>query len=515
MIDLGSECTLMKEKFAKKLNLHINKTYKALIGFNNSVTEPIGMSHAVLKIDDIVRNVAELIVKNHELAYDVIVGRDILSNSGLQASIDESSLTFSESPNLFNLSEDRPTYTVNLVNSKSRRLVALEDLVHSLPDENIQEGLLSLLNEHRSAIALDISEVGHTNITEMKIKLKRDETVYYRPYRMSISEREILKKILAELEACHIIRESSSSFASPVILVRKNNGEYRLCIDHRALNKLIVRDLYPLPLIEDQIDRLGGKKFFTSLDLRSGFYQIPMSEESIELTAFITPDGQYEFLRMPFGLVNSPSVFQRAIHKALRKLLPLGFLLIYIDDLLIAANSIEEMFNALELVLKTLGESGFTLNLSKCKFFRTNIDYLGREISAEGVKSGEKKIIAIRDAKPPKNPKELRSFLGLGNHFRKFVKNYATIVLPLTKLTRKDVPWQWGVEEHEAFGRIKSCLIERPILAIFDPNLPSEVHTDASSLGVGAILMQGTGPNKRVVAYYSRKTDAYESKLHS
>ena len=211
-----------------------------------------------------------------------------------------------------------------------------------------------------------------------------------------------------------------------------------MCIDFRALNKITKRDKYPLPIIDDQIDRLGGKSYFISLDLTSGFYQIPMDPESIEKTAFITPDGQYEFLRMPFGLANAPSVFQRAINKALGEL-RYNVALVYIDDILIPAENIEQEFKHLELVLEALRKYNFTLNPAKCKFFQKTIEYLGREISVEGVRPGVHKVDAVMKAPTPSNVKEVRQFLGLAGYFRKFVKDFARKVSPLTDLLRKDI----------------------------------------------------------------------------
>ena len=164
-----------------------------------------------------------------------------------------------------------------------------------------------------------------------------------------------------------------------------------MCVDYRTLNKITKRDKYPLPLIDDQIDQLGGKKFFTSLDLTSGFYQIPMYPESIEKTAFVTPDGQYEFLRMPFGLANAPSIFQRAMNKTLGDM-RFGRALVYLDDILIPSMDVEEGFENLKSVLDALKEHNFTLNLSKCKFFQEKIEYLGRQISEKGVQPGEGKV---------------------------------------------------------------------------------------------------------------------------
>lgn len=183
-----------------------------------------------------------------------------------------------------------------------------------------------------------------------------------------------------------------------------------MCVDYRGLNKITKRQKYPLPRIDDQIDQLKGKRFYTSLDFKSGFYQIPMSSDSVEKTAFITPDGQYEFLRMPFGLMNAPVVFQREMDKIFR-----DFAHVYIDDILVATNDIKQGFDKLESVLKQMKMYNLTLNLTKCKFFEERIEYLGREISAEGVRPGKQKIKAIQKATEPTDVTEVRQFLGLAS----------------------------------------------------------------------------------------------------
>lgn len=196
-------------------------------------------------------------------------------------------------------------------------------------------------------------------------------------------------------------------------------------------------------MIDDQLDRLGGHDFFITLDMASGFYQVPMAEESIEMTAFITPEGHFEFLRMPFGLANSPAVFHRLVNNVLGDLRnKVAFP--YVDDIIIPCKTIEEGLNRLEKVLKVLRRNNLTLKLSKCEFFKTNIDYLGREVSKEGVRPGSKKISALVRMPIPQNVKQVRQFLGLAGYFRKYVPGFAKLIEPLTVLTRKDTQWIWS-----------------------------------------------------------------------
>lgn len=379
-----------------------------------------------------------------------------------------------------------------------------------------KDKLLELLNRYRNSFAFDMQELGMTQISEMSIRLNDDTPVTYKPYRLPFSERAVVREMVGELLANSIIRESQSAYASPIVLVRKKNNEYRLCVDYRALNKKTIKDSYPMPVIDDQLDRLSGKTLFTSLDLASGYYQIPVQESSRHLTAFVTPDGHYEYTRMPFGLVNAPAVFQNMINKALGKR-RFDLAIPYLDDLLSTGSTFEESFQKLEEILGLLSSAGLTLNLKKCFFFHSELDYLGYEISGSGLRPGNRKIRAVSEFPTPTNVHQVRQFVGLASFFRRFVYNFATIAKPLTKLTKLNTPWQWGAEQELAFEDIKSKLISRPILALYNPDHVTEVHCDASKVGVGGVLLQ-KGDNDshlRPVAYFSRQTTREESIWHS
>lgn len=380
-----------------------------------------------------------------------------------------------------------------------------------------KQKLLDLVNEFRECFSFDLSELGATNISEMHIRLQDNSPVSYKPYRLAHSERAVVRNLVNELLDSKIIQESDSSYASPIVLVKKNNhNEYRLCVDYRALNKKTIKDSYPMPVIDDQLDRLSGKVYFTSLDLKSGYYQIPMAEGSRHLTAFVTPDGHYEYTRMPFGLVNAPAVFQHMINKALGKdryelAIP------YMDDLLSPASSIDEGMTKLRKILSSLQTAGLTLNITKCYFFKRKLDYLGYEVSSEGLRPGGKKIEAVASFPRPTNVHQVRQFVGLASFFRRFIPGFASIAKPLTILTRADVTWRWEQEQDLAFKTLKDKLIERPILALYNPSYLTEVHCDASKLGVGGMLLQRPDEKSplKAVAYYSKQTAKEEEHLHS
>lgn len=382
--------------------------------------------------------------------------------------------------------------------------------------EHMFDRLYQLLQSYRDCFALSLCEIGCISSTEMHIDLFDDKPVVYRPYRLSHAEREQVCKVVDELLKNDIIQESCSNYASPILMVRKKTGEQRLCIDFRALNNKTKKNCFPLPLIDDQLTNLSGNTFFTTLDLASGYYQIPMAKESQHLTAFVTPDGHYEFKRMPFGLANAPAIFQKVINDMLGSK-RFESALAYLDDVLVPSVDLEQGFDRLEDVLKLLRENNLTLKLTKCRFFDRSINYLGYEISVDGIRPNENKIIAVKDFPAPKNVHEVRQFLGLAGYFRKFIKNFGEIARPLTNLLKKDSTFKWTEQEAKAFSSLKCMLIDRPILALYNPCLDTELHTDASALGIGGILMQWQESPRllKPVAYFSRQTTPEERHLHS
>lgn len=378
-----------------------------------------------------------------------------------------------------------------------------------------KQKLETLLVEFKDCFSSGMNDLGFTTETEMVIHLKDSDPVVYRPYRLSFSERRKVQDMVDEMVDCGIVRHSSSPYASPIVLIKKKTGDLRLCVDYRALNSKTKRDHYPLPRIDDLLDQLSGQTIFTTLDLASGYHQIPIANESIEKTAFVTPDGQYEYTRMPFGLANAPAVFQRLIHKVLGKA-GIKHTIVYMDDILIPSKSVSEGLDRLRDVLKALRDSGLTLKLEKCHFFKESIDFLGFEISKGEIRPGASKTLAVAQFAPPQNQHDLRRFLGLASFFRRFVKDFASVARPLTDLLRKNTPWRWSQIEQSAFNELKDNLTKRPILALYNHAAETQLHTDASQIGVAGILLQRLNDEPfKPVAYFSRRTTADEQKLHS
>lgn len=352
---------------------------------------------------------------------------------------------------------------------------------------------------------------------ELELVMKANhKPFFYNPRRLSYNEKEAVKEILNDLLSRNIIRPSSSQYGSPIVLVRKKNGEYRMAVDYRELNKMMIRDHFPIPRIDEQIDGLRDKRYFTRLDLKDAFHHIKLKENSIPYTAFVTFMGQYEWIRMPFGLSSGPSFFMRFISTAFRDLLEKNKILMYLDDLLIATETVEENLQILKEVLIIMVNNKLDLRIEKCKFLLTEIDYLGYIIDHRGIRPNPANVSAITEYPIPRNFHELHSFLGLASYFRKFIKHFATITKPLYDLLKSKENFMWKDEHIHCFEVLKQILITQPVLAIYSPKLDTELHCDASSYGYGSVLLQKQTDGKfHPVSYFSKRTTQVESRYHS
>jgi hypothetical protein len=377
-----------------------------------------------------------------------------------------------------------------------------------------QQDLNRLLHKYRARFPAELPKfkpVG--NMVKHTITLEPGAKPPCRPiYRLSQPELDEMRKQIAELLLKGYIEPSSSPYGAPVLFVKKKDGGLRMCIDYRALNQLTVKNKYPLPRIDDLLDSLNGSTCYTSLDLKSGYYQIQIDPEDIPKTGFRCPFGHFQFKVLCFGLTNAPSAFQAAMNDIFRDFLN-DFVLVYLDDILIFSKSPEEHLIHLEKVLKRLEEYNLYANLKKCEFGKTHLDFLGHVIGADGIRVDTKKTAVVKDWPQPKTLTQLRSFLGLSNYFRRFIKNYSTMIAPLTTLTKKNksVVADWDASCTAAFAAVKQALMSAPVLVApdFTANAGTfEVIADASLVGVGAALTQGG----KAVAYFSRKLSPAEQK---
>ena len=319
-----------------------------------------------------------------------------------------------------------------------------------------------------------------------------------------------MEKIHKQMERDEIIEESKSSFNSPLIVVKKKSGEIRLVIDFRELNKMVIAEHYPLPRKDDMLSNLGGAKKFSSLDLRSAFHQIELSEDSRELTAFSVNFRKYNFKKLIFGYCNSPGVFQSIMCKALQKLL--GTLcFVFIDDILAFSKNVHSHLSDLKEVFESLRKGNLSVKLEKCSFFQSQVEYLGHRISGEGIACiNNGKLEAMSS---PNNVKELQRFLGVAIFFRKFIPVFSRVAYPLYQMLRKDKEFIWDETCESAFIKLKGCLLSDVVLA--HPNYTKDFHlfTDASNCGLGACLMQvDEGGQLKPLMYFSKSLNSAQKR---
>lgn len=499
LIDSGADVSLVKHSIVKAVDgvIKTNRDVRAFAGLGAQIVYTMGVCDLLIVLPTLTLEIEFLVVPDHVIPGDIdtIIGWDTISRPCLRIEKNNDGLELHH--NLLSVPKLLP------VKEATDLVINLSGL-----DAELKLNVENLLKAYKNKTP------SHITTGVMTITLKDTAPVAYHPRRLAYEERVQVKKIINDLMSNGIIRESQSEYASPIVLVKKKNGELRLCVDYRDLNKKVVKERYPLPLIQDQINALCHAKYFTTLDMKSGFYQMEIEEKSRHITAFVTPDGQYEFNRMPFGYVNAPAIYQRAIDKALGNLKGTKAF-VYLDDVLVPTRTIEEGLQNMEEVLSALSTAGFTLNYEKCVFFAAETEYLGVLLSQGSIRPSPKKVSALTHSLPPSNVKGVRQFMGLAGYFRRFIKGFSQLTAPISALLKKNSVFEWSSECERARQLVIAKLTEPPILRIYNPDLSCELHTDASSLGIGAALLQVEDGIARPVAYYSRRTTDYESRYHS
>ena len=380
----------------------------------------------------------------------------------------------------------------------------------------------SLLKEYHDIFSLEKHDTGHTKAAKHKIVLKDPDTPPFKErfHRIPLPQLDEVRAHLKMMLDAGVIRPSNSPWCNAVVLVRKKDGSLRFCIDFRRLNSLTVKDSHPLPRICETLESLAGAAHYTTIDMNSGFWQVPMDDESKQYTAFTLGSmGLYECERMPFGLCNAPLTFQRLMLNCLGKL-NLTYCLIYLDDVIIFSKTEEEDLEWMRVVFDRFREYGLKLKPSKCEVFKTEINYLAHHvISKRGVLPSKKNLEAIARCPPPDTYTKMKSFVGLVGHYRHFIKGFANIVAPLYDLTsgknkdKKSEHLDLPLEAREAFDRLKAACLQAPILAFPEPFL---LEMDTSGKGLGAVLSQKQSDGwYHPIAYASRIMTETEQRYHS
>ena len=344
-------------------------------------------------------------------------------------------------------------------------------------------------------VANSYMDLGENNTFEYKIRLNSDRVVSQRPYRKSIKERDEINEEITKMLNAGIIRPSKSPWSSPILVVPKKDGTKRMCVDYRKVNAITDMEDWPLPIIRDILDRLSGSSFFSALDLRAGYFQCRMSRESIPITAFSTPDAKYEFLRLPFGLRNAVPFFSKTMFHILGHL---KFVEIYLDDITIHSPDFSTHMEHIRLVLKELKKANFRINSGKCTWVAREIKILGHIVSKKSVAMDPAKIEAVKNRAVPINLKQVQSYLGLCNYYRRFIENFSKMAAPLFRLLQKDKKFDWDKDCQQSFDLLKEKLTSYPILRHPDMKRPFMLHTDSSGYALGVILAQQDDDGKNL-----------------
>ena len=514
LFDSGSTHSFISHSFARRLNM-IPET----LDFELSVDTPSGH---VLCTDKVYKS-CNVLVSGRELEanlvlldmyeFDVILGMDWLSI--FHASIDcfGKKVVFRIPGQAeFVFEGDRVVRPPPLVSAMQAKRLLRKGckgfLAYVLKSEGttLKTEDISVVKEFPDVFSEDLHGLPPEREVEFTIDLVPGTgPISKAPYRMAPAELKELKEQLQDLLDQGFIRPSASPWGAPVLFVKKKDGSMRLCIDYRELNKVTIRNKYPLPRIDDLFDQLRGSEVFSKIDLRSGYHQLRVKEEDIPKTAFRTRYGHYEFLVMPFGLTNAPAVFMDLMNRVFHEYLD-SFVIVFIDDILVYSKSQEEHEEHLRIVLQILRDRKLFAKLKKCEFWMDRVVFLGHVISRDGITVDPSKIEAVVNWVRPTNVSEVRSFLGLAGYYRRFVEGFSCIATPLTRLTRKNAKFEWTNECERSFQELKQRLVSAPVLTIPSSSSGFVIYSDASHKGLGCVLMQ----HGKVVAYASRQLKSYE-----
>ncbi|KAI3696046.1 hypothetical protein L1987_79055 [Smallanthus sonchifolius] len=437
-------------------------------------------------------------------SFDVVIGMDWLSKNHTEIVCFEK-IVHIPLPNgeVLSVQGEKSGVTLRMINCMKARkylrkgyCVFLAHVVEKKPEERRLEDI-PIVKDYPEVFPEDLPGLPPPRQVEFRIDLVPGAAPVARsPYRLAPSEMQELSNQLQELLDKGFIRPSFSPWGAPVLFVKKKDGTFRMCIDYRELNKLTIKNRYPLPRINDLFDQLQGSSFYSKIDLRSGYHQLRIQEADVPKTAFRTRYGHYEFLVMPFGLTNAPAVFMDLMNRVCKPYLD-KFVIVFIDDILIYSRTKEDHEHHLKLILELLSNENLYAKFSKCEFWIREVHFLGHVINKEGIHVDPSKIEAIKNWEAPKTPTEVRQFLGLAGYYRRFIENFSKIALPLTTLTQKEKKYDWSDKQESAFQLLKQKLCSASILSLPEGINNFVVYCDASHQGLGCVLMQRDKPNIR------------------
>lgn len=486
MLDSGANRSIINSKFANKLKSLGFESYTLHEGH---VATADGVTHKLSEVFDVPVNfdnqfhVISLGEMDNSI-HEIILGKDFFDIFGISLKFKNASYYLGNE--------------VSCATTNTTAIICKEDL-----DESQQRELNGVIDEMKLAIG---SGLGRTPLLKHTIDTGDNKPVRQKQYNFSPVIRQQIEQELEDMLEKDVVEPSYSAWCSPVLIVKKPNGENRLCLDSRQLNKVTKRDSYPLPRVSAIIDNLKNARYLSTIDLKSAFWQIPLDDNSKEKTAFaVNGRGLFQFKVMPFGLVNASQSQQRLMDILFQS--HEDKIWAYLDDIIVCSETFEEHIKLLRQVTATLKRANLTINLSKCKFARSSLRYLGYIIDQDGLRTDPEKVSAILKFPRPKNVTELKRFIGLASWYRRFVKNFSLIAAPLHNLTKGNTKrtFVWPQEAEEAFISLKTLLTTTPVMSCPDYSKPFMIQCDASNEGIGAVLCQKTEDSEQAVAFLSRK----------
>ena len=423
-------------------------------------------------------------------------------------------LTFARQDNIQNRCPSSEAIKRSFIDTEAQVPDHLTDLyTRASTDLNPQEKmqLASLLNRFGDSFSCGEWDLGLTNLAEHAIETGNAAPIKQHPRRVPLAHAEAEKQAIEDLKAKGVIRESTSPWASPIVLVAKKDGGVRPCVDYRRVNQLVKPDGFPLPRIQDCLDAVAGSSLFSTMDLTSGYFQIPVKREDIPKTACVCKYGHFEMTRMPFGLNNAASTFQRTMELALQGLQWVTCL-IYIDDVIVFGKDFDQHMQRLEEVLDRIKKAGLKLKASKSYLLQKEVIFLGHVVSGEGIKPSPTNVTKVVDWPTPKTAKQVKQFVAMASYYRRYVRNFASTARPMVDLTKKGKKFLWSEACENAFNSLKRALISADVMA-YPLNEAGEfiLDVDASDLGIGAVLHQVQGGKETVLAYASRSLNKAEA----
>lgn len=521
LVDTGATKCLMSSELLRKLSMppHMLSAWEG-----NDVTlatdikcSPLGLLKVRLKMVGRLWEGTVLVME--DLTTELIIGVDLIRETGLLIDLQHMKVWYSSSAKEVPIPPTKKTQELPVLVAAGDSPILEVEGTTSLQNSSTTGSSSKEKHSQLQDVLQQFSEVlgdhmGRSDTVQHHITTNGSPPCRQRPYPYSPEKRMSIQQQVEEMLKLGVVEPSKSPWASPVVIVKKKDGSDRFCVDYRRLNQATQTDAFPMVNMREVLDSLHGAVYFSTLDLRCGYWQIAMSQDSREATAFITHMGLYQFKVMPFGLKNAPATFQRLMNEVLRGLVHRNCFA-YLDDIVIFSSSWERHLQDLTEVLQRLKDHGLTCKLEKCVFGQKELKYLGHIISDKGVAPDSKMLEAMNQYPRPSKPEHIRQYLGMCNWYGGFIERLSDIAEPLTRLLKKNTPWKWSTEAEAAFQHLKEELQSAVHLSYPNFHKPFVLQTDASSVGLGAILYQMEGERKCIITYASKTLNATERCYHA